>query len=153
MSANSLVFHTSGRISSSPRAFPFLIFLRTELSSSCVSSPSLMSSSLLIIFVISSCVTFVGFPSTFSKCCFHRCFYSWLVAFSLAFALLFLLLTSFTVCYAIVDCLSSTVYISHGTYASSWVFLFSGPIIYVFLWSTWRIPSIWQGGMPRCFPL
>ena len=42
MSSNCLVFHTSGGISSSPAAFLFLIFLRTESSSSCVNGPSLM---------------------------------------------------------------------------------------------------------------
>ena len=68
-----------------------------------------MSNCLLIILVTGSCVTFRGFPSKFSKCCFYRCIRScWLVAFSLAFAVLFLLLTSFTVCHAILDCLFST---------------------------------------------
>ena len=42
-SSNSLVFHTSGGISSSPAAFLFFIFLCTESSSSCVNCPSLMS--------------------------------------------------------------------------------------------------------------
>ena len=42
MSSNCLVFYTSGGILSSPAAFLFLIFLRTE-SSSWVNSPSLMS--------------------------------------------------------------------------------------------------------------
>ena len=42
MLSNSLIFHTSGGISSSPAVFLFLIFLRTE-SSSCVNGPSLMS--------------------------------------------------------------------------------------------------------------
>ena len=68
-----------------------------------------MSNCLLIILVIGSCVTFGGFPSKFSKCCFHSCICSsWLVAFSLAFEVLFLVLTSFTICHAIWDCLSST---------------------------------------------
>ena len=71
MSLNCLVFHTSGGISSSPAAFLFLIFLSTESSSSRVNSPSLMSNCLLTILVIGSCVTFGGFPSRFSKCCFH----------------------------------------------------------------------------------
>ena len=67
-----------------------------------------MSNCLLIILVIGSCVTFRGFPSKFSKCCFHRCIRShWLVVFSLAFTVLFLLFTSFIVCHAILDCLSS----------------------------------------------
>ena len=73
-------------ISSSPVAFLFLIFLSTVSSSSCVNRPSLMSSWLLNIFVIGSCLTFGGFPSKLPKCSFHRCIRSsWLVAFSLAF--------------------------------------------------------------------
>ena len=108
-SLNCLVFHTSGGISSSPAAFLFLIFLSTMSSSSCVNGLSLMSNCLLIILVTGSCVTFRGFPSKFSKCCFHRCIHScWLVVFSLALTVFFLLITSFTVCHAILDCLSST---------------------------------------------
>ena len=88
----------------------FLFFLSTE-SSSCVNSLSLMSNLLKIIFVIGSCVTFRGFPSKFSKCCLHMCIRSsWLVAFSEAFAVPLLLLPSFTVCHAILYCLSSTEY-------------------------------------------
>ena len=109
MLSNCLIFHTSGGVSSSPAAFLFLIFLSTELSSSCVNGPSLMSNCLLIIFMIGSCVTFGGFLSKFSKCCFHSCIHScWLVAFCLAFAVLFLLLILFTVYHAILNCLSST---------------------------------------------
>ena len=110
MSSNSLVFYTPGEISSSPAAFLFLIFLCTQLSSSCVNCPSLMSNCLLIILMIGSCVTFgAGGPSKFWKCCFHRCIRScWFVAFILALAVLFLLLTSFIVCHAIPDCLSLT---------------------------------------------
>ena len=85
------------------------IILCTESSYSCVNYLSLMSNCLLMILVIRSCVTFGAFPSKFSKCCFHRRIRSWwLVTFSLAFSVLFLLLTSFTVCHAILDCLSST---------------------------------------------
>ena len=109
MSSNCLVFHTSVGISPSPTAFLFLIFLGTKSSSSWVNGPSLMSNCLLIILVIDSCVTFREFPSKFSKCCFHRCIRSsCLVAFSLASSVLFILLPSFTVCYAILYCLSST---------------------------------------------
>ena len=109
MSSNSLVFHTSRGILSCPATLLFLIFLCTESSSSYVNCPSLISNFLLIIFVIGLCVTFGGFPSKFSKCCFRSCIRSsLLVAFSLAFAVPFLLLTSFTVCHAIIDCLSST---------------------------------------------
>ena len=110
MSSNCLVFYTSGGGgSSSPAAFLFLIFLCTESSFSWVNGPSLMSNYLLIILVIGSCVTFGGFLSKFSKCCFHRCIRScWLVAFSSAFTVLFLRLPSFIVCPGILDCLSST---------------------------------------------
>ena len=45
----------------------------------------------------------------FLKCCFHRYIRScWLKVFSLAFAVHDILLTSFSVCHAILDCLSST---------------------------------------------
>ena len=109
MSSNCLVFHTSGGISSSPAAFLFLILLRTESSSSLVKGPSLMSNCLLIILVIGSSVIFGGFPSRFLKCCSHSFTLScWLAAFNFALAVLFLLLTSFIVCQAILDCLSST---------------------------------------------
>ena len=102
--------HTSGGILSSPAVFLVLILLSTELSSSCVNCPSLMYSWLLIIFVIGSSVTFSGFPSKFSKCCFHRYIHSfWLVAFSLALTVLFLQLISFTIWQVILDGLSSTV--------------------------------------------
>ena len=92
-----------------PWGFPFLIFLSTESSSSRVNSPSLMSNCLLIILVIVSCVTFSGFPRRFPKCCFHSFIHScWFVAFSLALTVFFLLLTSFIICHAILDYLSST---------------------------------------------
>ena len=109
MSSNCLVFHTSRGISSSTAAFLFLIFLSTESSSSWVNGPSLMSNYILIILLIGSCVTLGGFPSRFSKCCFHSFILSrWFVAFNLALAVLFLLLTSLIVCQTIQDCLSST---------------------------------------------
>ena len=107
-SSNCLVFQTSEGISWSPAPFLFLIFLRTESSSSCVNCPSLRSNCLPIILVIDSCVTFRGFPSEFSKCCFRSCIRSRLIALCLAFTVLFLLHPSFTVCHAILDCLSST---------------------------------------------
>ena len=106
MSSSCLVFHISRGISA---AFLFLIFLRTESSSSLVNRPSLMSNCLLIILVIGSFVTFGGFPSRLSKCCFHSLILScWFAAFNFALAVLFLLLTSFIVYQAILDCLSST---------------------------------------------
>ena len=74
-----------------------------------MNGPSLMSNCWLIILVIGSCVTFGGFPRRFSKCCFHSFILScWFAAFNLALVVLFLLLTSFRVCLAILDCLSST---------------------------------------------
>ena len=122
MSSNCLVFHTSGGISSSPAAFLFLIFLRTESSSSCVNGPSLMSNCLLIILVIGSCVIFGGFPSRFLKCCFHSFILScWFAALSFALAVFFLLLTSFIVCQAILDCLSST----ESLILSIWFWMYS----------------------------
>ena len=121
MSSNCLVFHTSGGISSSPAAFLFLIFLRTESSSSCVNGPSLMSNCLLIILVIGSCVIFGGFPSKFSKWCFHSFILSWFAALSFALAVFFLLLTSFIVCQAILDCLSST----ESLILSIWFWMYS----------------------------
>ena len=118
MSSNCLVFHTSGGISSSPAAFLFLIFLRTELSSSCVNGPSLMSDCLLIILVIGSCVIFGGFP----KCCFHSfILFCWFAAFHFASTVFFLLLTSFIVCQAILDCLSST----ESLILSIWFWMYS----------------------------
>ena len=90
-------------------SFSIFNFLRTESSSSCVNGPSLMSNCLLIILVIGSGVILVGFPSKFSKCCFHSFILScWFAALSFALAVFFLLLTSFIVCQAILDCLSST---------------------------------------------
>ena len=92
-----------------PFCFPFLIFLNTESSSSCVNCLSLMSNWLLILFVIGPYLTFGGFPSKFSKCYFYMCVRSsWLTAFSLVLAVLFLQITSFTICHAILDCLFST---------------------------------------------
>ena len=98
-----------GGISSSPAAFIFLIFLSSESSSSKVNSPSFMSNCFLKIHVIGLCETFGGFPRRFSKCCFLSFILScWVLAFSLALVVLFLLLTSFIVCQAIFDSLSST---------------------------------------------
>ena len=71
-------------ISSSPAAFLFLVFLSTESSSSRVNDPSLMFYCLPIILVIGLCVTFAGFPSRFSKCCFQ--FYSFLLVYGLQFS-------------------------------------------------------------------
>ena len=110
VSSNFLVFHTSGGFSSRPVTFLFLIFLSTKSSSSWVNCPCLISSWLLIIFVIGSSVTFGGFLSKSLNCCFHRCIrFSWLGAFTLALTVLFLLLTWSTVYHAILDCLFSTV--------------------------------------------
>ena len=105
-SSNFLVFNISRGISSRPAAFLFLIFVSTMLSSSWAYCPSLMSSWLLIIFGLS--VTLREFPSRFLKCSFYICIRSTRLAdFSLALKALLLLLTSFTVCHAIWDCLST----------------------------------------------
>ena len=104
MSSNSLAFHNSGGISSSPPAFLFSIFLSAESNSSCVNCLSLMSNCLLTILVIGLCIIFKVFLSKFSKCYFHSCIRSCCLV---AFAVLFLLFTSFTVCLTMLDCLSS----------------------------------------------
>ena len=63
----------------------------------------------IYVYTYISCVTFGGFPSRFSKCCFHSFILScWFVAFNLTLVVLFLLLTSFIVCQAFLDCLSFT---------------------------------------------
>ena len=109
ISSNFLAFHTFRCISSSPVAFQFLNFLSTTSSSSCINCTSLIFSGLLMIFVKGSSSTLWVFLSRFLPYCFHWCIRSsWLAAFSLALTVLFFLLTSFTVCYAILDCLSST---------------------------------------------
>ena len=75
-----------------------------------MNGPSLLSNCFLIILVIGSCVIFGGFPSRFSKCCFHSFILScWFAAFSFALAVFFLLLNSFIVYQAILDCLSSNL--------------------------------------------
>ena len=128
MSSNCLVFHNSGWISYNPAVFLFLIFLRTESK-----GPSLMSNCLLIILVIGSSVIFGGFPSRFLKCCSHSFTLScWLAAFNFALAVLFLLLTSFIVCQAILDCLSST----ESLILSIWFCMYSAC-------SFWYIPANW----------
>ena len=122
MSSNCLVFHTSGESRQALQLSYFFIFLRTESSSSCVSSPSLMSNCLLMILVIGSCITFSGFPSRFLKCCFHSFILSyWLVAFNFTLVVPFLLLTSFIVCQAYLYCLFST----ESLILSIWFFMHS----------------------------
>ena len=135
MSLNCLVFHTSGGISSSPAAFLFLIFQSVEWSSSRVNGPILMSNCLLIILVIGWCVTFCGFPSRFSKCCFHSFIRSgWFVAFSLSLAVFLLLLTLFIVCHAILDCPSST----ESQILSIWFCMYSDySFMYMLLFILW----------------
>ena len=77
--------------------------------SSCVNCPSWISIQLSIIFVISSSVILGDFPNKSLKCSINNCIRSsWLAAFSFTLLVLFLLLTSFTVCQAIGDFLSST---------------------------------------------
>ena len=105
MLSNSLVFHTSGGISSSPAAFLFLIFLSTELRSPCVNCPCLMSIWLLIIFMIGSCVTFGSFPRKFLKMLFPQV-YSFFLAVNFQLSFLGALPSAhFVYC---LPCLSST---------------------------------------------
>ena len=109
---NFLIFRTSEAISSGLASFLFSIFVSTTLSSFWVNCPSLMSSWLLIIFLMGISVTLEEFPSRSLKCCFHKCISSsWQAAFSLALEVLSLLLTSSTVCHNIRDCLSSTKFL------------------------------------------
>ena len=116
-----------------PCCLSILNFLSTESSSSWVNGPNLMSNCLLIILVIGSWVISGVFPGKFSKCCFHWCIRScWLVAFSLTLVVLFLLLTSFIVCHAILDCLSST----ESLILSIWFCMYS-------VCSFWYISADW----------
>ena len=97
-SSNFLFFHTSVGISSRSAAFLFLIFVRTKLSSSWVNCPNLVSSWLLIIFMIVLSVIFGEVPSRLLKCSFHMCIRSsLLVAFILSLESLFLF-THFIYC-------------------------------------------------------
>ena len=92
-----------------PGSFPTFNFSKNPVEFFLSKRSNLMSNCLLIILVIGSCVTFGGFPSRFSKCCFHSFILScWFAAYSFALTVLFLLLTSFIVYQAILDCLSST---------------------------------------------
>ena len=68
-SPNFLVFHPFRGILLKPAAFPLLIFVNTMLRSS-VNCPTLMSSRLLIIFVIGFSMTPGKFPRRFLKCSF-----------------------------------------------------------------------------------
>ena len=115
-----------------------------------------MSNCSQIILVIGSCVTFGGFPSRFSKCCFHSFILScWFVAFNLALAVLFLRLTSFIVCQAILDCLSSTeslilsiwfcmfsVYYFRYTLANSFCAFFSFKAFVFFGFFLWHLEAV-----------
>ena len=105
-----------------PYSFPIFNFSENRVEFLCVNGPSLMSNCLLIILVIGSCIIFGRFPSKFSKCCFHSFILScWFAALSFALAVFFLLLTSFIVCQAILDCLSST----ESLILSIWFWMYS----------------------------
>ena len=102
----------SGSISSWSAAFLLFIFVNTILSSSSVNCPCLISTWLLIIFVIGLSLTLRKFPSKFLKCFFYYCIIpSWLATFSFTLEVLFLPLTSFIVCHANYDYLSSTKFL------------------------------------------
>ena len=108
-------------------SFPIFNFSENRVEFFLLNGPSLMSNCLLIILVIGSCVIFGGFPSRFSKCCFHSFILScWFAAFSFALAVFFLLLTSFIVCQAILDCLSST----ESLILSIWFWMYS--VLYMY---------------------
>ena len=82
--------------------------------------------------MIGSWVTSGEFPSKYSKCCFHRCIRScWLVAFSIAFTVFFLL-TSFIICYAILDCLSSLSLLFDHTHIC--IHTHTHTHIYIYIW-------------------
>ena len=146
MSLNGMVFHTSGGILLTPVDFLFLILLSSESSSSRLNGPILMSNCFLILLVIGSCVTFGGFPCRFWKCCFHNFIRScWFVAFSLALAVLSFWLTSFIVCHAILDCLSS----SESQNLSIWFCMYSVLLsicwlIYIYIYIYIYINKIWH---------
>ena len=98
------VFHSSSRSA----AFHFLIFVSTMLSSFWVNCPTLVSTWLLMIFVIGLSVAWGEFLRWFLKYSFHICICSSrLAVFSLALVLIFLLLIALTFCRTIQDCLSS----------------------------------------------
>ena len=64
----------------------------------------------------------VGFQVSFPMCSFHSFILScWFAALSFALAVFFLLLTSFIVCQAILDCLSST----ESLILSIWFWMYS----------------------------
>ena len=126
MSLNLLVFYTSGGISSGPAVFLLSIFVSTMLSSFSVTCPSLMSSGLLIIFVIGLSVKFA---IRFLKCSFH--FYilsSWLGAFSFVLEVLFLLS-----CYSWLSIYRISNFIDCPWMYSSCSFLVSASLLWAFL--------------------
>ena len=88
-----LVFLTFGSILTRPVAFLLFIFGSTTSSSSWLNSPSLISSWLLILFVITLSLTLGEFSNRFLKCSFYFCIRSsWLVAFCFALGVHFHLL-------------------------------------------------------------
>ena len=111
MSSNFLVFNTCGDISSGLQFFCFNSFSATSSSSS-INSLSLISSRLLMIFMIGFSVTLGEFPSRFLKCSFNFCILSfWLAAFNFTLEVPFFSPTSFTVSRANRDCLQQTFWI------------------------------------------
>ena len=107
-----------------------------------LSKPSLMSSWLLIIFVIGLSVTLEDFPSRLLKCSFYIYIRSsWLTAFSLALEAPCLLFISLNVCYAIQDCLSSTKFLISLTWpwmysiCSFWYAKISSLCVFLSFWA------------------
>ena len=126
-------------ISSRSAAFVFLSFLMTTLSFSWVKCPSLMCRWLLILFVIDLSLILRDFPIRFFKCTFHMWIRSWLSAFFfLVLGMLFLLLTSFTVSYALRDCLFSTEFLILLIWP--WMYLF---LLYTLIRSLGAFLNFW----------
>ena len=86
-------------------------------------------------------LTLGNFPSRFLKFSFHMFIgSSWLAAVSLALEMLFLSLTSFTVCHAIRDCLSSTEFLILLIW--SWIYSICS-FWYVIITSFYAVLSFW----------
>ena len=85
------------------------LFFRKPFWRMWTNGPSLMSHCLQIILVIGSCVTFGGLVQVHFRNAVSTVFFFLLVcSFNFALTVLFILLTSFIICQAILDCLSST---------------------------------------------
>ena len=116
-STNVFAFHTSGGISSWSEAFLLLILICTTLISSWVNRPCLMSSWLLIIFVIGLFVTMESFQVDSFQIWIHS---SWLSAFSFA-----LEVSSFYSLYLLFAMLFTIIYLLSFLILSIWPWIYS----------------------------